>query len=453
MKPITSAFQLLKGGVRGIGSAATDNIYHYPHELDYGSMSNFMTANPNATLGDMVSPYLQGQFTNNPQTNPPAYQSERDTQLQSTVPAPFPQTLEQTQGVQQLIDEGFDDYESRDRTRKPHYDSMNNAVRVLSRNLRANPVFDFAPPGRIRGTKGGRGRSREVQNMKLRSLLDTPVSQTMAEMVAPKQGIPITASEPMEIAFQLLKGIDEYDNSRVDDERIGREAIFNPQKHPGDMNRHGGSEGFSQAYGYGYLPNMVERDGGFKERHPDFDQWVENEDKRTGYEGFDEGILAHFLPYIASANSEEEFLQRLKEADEFDKYDAPYPFEEAQQDLWNKTAIGRTDEHTFYGLPYNEETGFTRSEPMDIAFQLLKERKSPEAMRRKLEYDKRYEKTPERRKYQRDLHAERRKRGIYGSGDHMDVSHTQGGKLTLEGEHSNRARHFKNRGTLRRVSD
>ena len=92
-----------------------------------------------------------------------------------------------------------------------------------------------------------------------------------------------------------------------------------------------------------------------------------------------------------------------------------------------------------------------KGEPMDIAMRLLKERKSPEAMRRKLEYDKRYEKTPERRKYQRELHAERRKRGIYGSGDHMDVSHTQGGKLTLEPEHANRARHFKNRGTLRRV--
>ena len=90
-------------------------------------------------------------------------------------------------------------------------------------------------------------------------------------------------------------------------------------------------------------------------------------------------------------------------------------------------------------------------EPMDIAFQLLKERKSPEAMRRKLEYDKQYEKTPERRKYQRELHAERRKRGIYGTGDHMDVSHTQGGRLTLEPEHANRARHFKGRGTLRVV--
>jgi len=90
-------------------------------------------------------------------------------------------------------------------------------------------------------------------------------------------------------------------------------------------------------------------------------------------------------------------------------------------------------------------------EPMDIAFQLLKERKSPEAMRRKLEYDKQYEKTPERRKYQRELHAERRKRGIYGTDDHMDVSHTQGGRLTLEPEHANRARHFKDRGTLRVV--
>jgi len=89
---------------------------------------------------------------------------------------------------------------------------------------------------------------------------------------------------------------------------------------------------------------------------------------------------------------------------------------------------------------------------MDLAFSLIKERKSPEAMRRKLEYDKRYEKTPERREYQRELHAERRKRGIYGSGDHMDVSHSQGGRLTLEPEHSNRARHFKDKGTLRRVA-
>lgn len=86
---------------------------------------------------------------------------------------------------------------------------------------------------------------------------------------------------------------------------------------------------------------------------------------------------------------------------------------------------------------------------MDIAFQLLKERVSPEAKRHKLEYDKQYESSPERVKYREDLNRERRRRGIYGSHDHKDVSHTEGGKLTLEGEHANRARHFKEKGTLR----
>ena len=91
-----------------------------------------------------------------------------------------------------------------------------------------------------------------------------------------------------------------------------------------------------------------------------------------------------------------------------------------------------------------------RAEPMDIALQLLKERKSPEAWAHKLEYDKKYQQSPKRVKYREQLNAERRRRGIYGKGG-ADVSHTQGGKLTLESAHANRARHFKNRGTLRRV--
>ena len=97
--------------------------------------------------------------------------------------------------------------------------------------------------------------------------------------------------------------------------------------------------------------------------------------------------------------------------------------------------------------------GFTtdnKSEPMKIALQLLKERRSPEAWANKKRYDSEYQKNPKRVKYREQLNAERRKRGIYGKGG-KDVSHTQGGKLTLENPSSNRARHFKNRGTLRRV--
>ena len=82
---------------------------------------------------------------------------------------------------------------------------------------------------------------------------------------------------------------------------------------------------------------------------------------------------------------------------------------------------------------------------------LVKDRKTPEAMRHKREYDAAYNKRPDQVKYREELNRERRKRGIYGSHDHMDVSHTQGGKLTLEPEHSNRARHFKDKGTLRVV--
>ena len=91
-----------------------------------------------------------------------------------------------------------------------------------------------------------------------------------------------------------------------------------------------------------------------------------------------------------------------------------------------------------------------QGEPMEIAFQLLKDRKSPEAWANKKRYDSQYQKNPKRVKYREQLNTERRRRGIYGKGG-KDVSHTQGGKLTLESPHTNRARHFKNRGTLRRV--
>jgi len=99
--------------------------------------------------------------------------------------------------------------------------------------------------------------------------------------------------------------------------------------------------------------------------------------------------------------------------------------------------------------PADSSTTQTSLTEFQKAFDFLKERKSPEAKQHKLEYDKKYESSPERVKYREELNRERRRRGIYGSGDHMDVSHTQGGKLTLESEHANRARHFKGRGTLR----
>ena len=101
--------------------------------------------------------------------------------------------------------------------------------------------------------------------------------------------------------------------------------------------------------------------------------------------------------------------------------------------------------------PFYDWQAKNASEPMDIAMRLLKDRKSPEAFRHKKEYDTKYESSPERVKYREELNRERRRRGMYGDHSGRDISHTQGGKLTVESEHANRARHFKNKGTLRVV--
>lgn len=103
------------------------------------------------------------------------------------------------------------------------------------------------------------------------------------------------------------------------------------------------------------------------------------------------------------------------------------------------------------GIPRRNIVPISTGEPMEIASQLLKERRSAKALANKKKYDTKYESSPERVKYRVELNRERRRRGIYGSGNGKDVSHTKGGKLTLENQSTNRARHFKNRGTLRDV--
>ncbi len=89
----------------------------------------------------------------------------------------------------------------------------------------------------------------------------------------------------------------------------------------------------------------------------------------------------------------------------------------------------------------------TTGEPMGIVMRLLKERVSPEAIAHKLAYDKKYESTPERVKYREDLNRERRQRHIMGHGG-PDMSHTKDHTIVPEDPHTNRARHFKEMGTL-----
>ena len=86
--------------------------------------------------------------------------------------------------------------------------------------------------------------------------------------------------------------------------------------------------------------------------------------------------------------------------------------------------------------------------PIECAFRVLKHAVSGEAKRHKHEYDETYESTPARHKYRAELARERRKRGVMGSGG-PDMSHTQQHTMVPEDPHANRARHFKERGTLK----
>ena len=71
---------------------------------------------------------------------------------------------------------------------------------------------------------------------------------------------------------------------------------------------------------------------------------------------------------------------------------------------------------------------------------------STKATGRDYTYDKKYESSPERRKYRAELNKEARERGVYGKRQAMgkDLSHTKDGKMVLEDSSKNRARNKSN---------
>ena len=62
------------------------------------------------------------------------------------------------------------------------------------------------------------------------------------------------------------------------------------------------------------------------------------------------------------------------------------------------------------------------------------------ALKIKQAYQRKYNKKPSQVTKRTELNAENRKRGTYGNGDKLDVSHKQGGGTKLEGQSKNRAR-------------
>ena len=67
-------------------------------------------------------------------------------------------------------------------------------------------------------------------------------------------------------------------------------------------------------------------------------------------------------------------------------------------------------------------------------------KKNTKARKKRLEYQKRYNKQKKQIRKRSLLNKENRRRGTYGNGDKMDVSHRKDGSTFLEAQSKNRAR-------------
>ena len=246
----------------------------------------------------------------------------------------------------------------------------------------------------------------------------------------------VSKMNPIDVAWQLLKEdpLDPKERTPVDDEKIQYKfpsagpywTLNDRQKKVADATLDLPSEYLSEEGWSGYDFNHLFAEGHETVSDQEYDRLTM--------------ALIYFKNYINQHMSDPNSDKSPQFLESWD--DPRHPWAMARHMAFYR----ETEPYDHFSEDFKEAN---KSEPMKLAFQLLKERVSPEAKRHKLEYDKKYESSPERVKYREHLNRERRRRGIYGSHDHKDVSHTKGGKLTLEGEHENRARHFKEKGTLR----
>lgn len=64
---------------------------------------------------------------------------------------------------------------------------------------------------------------------------------------------------------------------------------------------------------------------------------------------------------------------------------------------------------------------------------------NPEARKKKLEYDKKYQDTDSRKNYRSELNKINRDKGTYGNGDGKDVAHKSKTKTRMQSQSKNRA--------------
>jgi hypothetical protein len=250
-------------------------------------------------------------------------------------------------------------------------------------------------------------------------------------------------SEPMDLAMRLLKApVYDTDIPGIQFVTQGKGEDWTQ-----DENLHGGLPGLWMKEGKTFSPSerAIPLDPSMADSSDinEIEQMTPNHFlEAAGKESMDDG--EHYKTLMERAMAGEDMRFVMPRLSEFFP-DSP-PGHDGRHRMLALRNLGHGDTPVPVSVS-EEHIPVQTGEPMDIAFQLLKERVSPEAKRHKLEYDKKYESSPERVKYREDLNRERRRRHIMGQGG-PDMSHTSQHTIVPEDPHTNRARHFKDKGTL-----
>jgi len=402
-EPMDLSWRLLKLSTSFRGSI----MEHLPTELNYSQLQEHLENNPDSTLGDLVIPYLTGQLTNptsEVEYNPPSYQGGV---------LPYPLSQEHSENFMNTFqDEGGnysipDSYYGKRRDKQDIHNQklLSNVMRTLHGRIRqANEGFEMNAP-RTEGTYVDAERGRELpkgrmarHNMRLQDYMNTPVKIREAQMTPPisEESEMIHASEPMNIAWRLLKEEEkDYDPYSENEEdlmsapwdlmmAIQEQAYaLAEQNTPWDKEKYPTWHDWQEAIEvegevnlahmmmspeYGYLREWYHQLG----KAPDSYGWATQEDmgmkERDDYLDYhkDMGIplpgesFAIDIPGIDEPMEIENHPQGHKE-NPF----KPTMYEKDGKPTWP------------LGVVYNEETGFTRSEPMNIAMRLLKRETHP----------------------------------------------------------------------------
>jgi len=193
------------------------------------------------------------------------------------------------------------------------------------------------------GLQGGPAGSRG-------HLLDMATGAKSGTGSSMNTGVPIAMGEPMDGAWsELLKE--------------------EPTVHPGE-----------NQYKHQYkMPNH-------DDVHPDWVKWIDEvENNPAEYEGVGDDWTQDDMNHLAGSQSREEFFKRMQELSDYQRDDAP-PIDHV---------------NNFRDVPFNEETDFTMSEPMDGAWSTLLKRDTPGLMEGRRRREKRQEFRPSTGQFKR----------------------------------------------------